>query len=195
MRTIETWQNKIQPIRAALIFPARLNKVLQEVGYERKDGAVYFEEGEEKQGLYLYGDAGFGKTILAARLILEKEREMYLKGQSGTCVFIGLVQLLEDLKQTFSKDKRAGDYQCEVDIIKKYRAAPLLVLDDIGMTKPSEWAYNVIYSILNYRYDWLLPTIFTCNKNIKELQTMYGDDRLTSRIDRMCVFIKKKNWK
>lgn len=61
---------------------------------------------------------------------------------------------------------------------------PLLMVDDLGAAKASEWTEELTYRLVNYRYDRLLPTIFTTNLPIGELRTVLGD-RVASRLAQM----------
>ena len=57
----------------------------------------------------------------------------------------------------------------------------LLFIDDIGAEKMTEWVAETFYLILNYRYNEMLPTIFTSNLSPSELAERIGD-RIVSRI-------------
>ena len=56
----------------------------------------------------------------------------------------------------------------------------------------SDWAYQTLYSLINHRYDWLKTTIITSNYTLDELQDNWQDDRITSRIKRMCELLPKE---
>ncbi|MEV6382017.1 ATP-binding protein [Streptomyces sp. NPDC051773] len=61
---------------------------------------------------------------------------------------------------------------------------PLLVLDDLGAAKTSEWTEELTYRLINHRYERMLPTLITTNLPIPELRTALGD-RVTSRLAEM----------
>jgi DNA replication protein DnaC len=61
---------------------------------------------------------------------------------------------------------------------------PLLVLDDIGAAKASEWTEELTYRLINHRYEHLLPTLLTTNLPIRDLRAGLGD-RITSRLAEM----------
>ncbi|MEE1941446.1 ATP-binding protein [Streptomyces sp. TRM 70361] len=61
---------------------------------------------------------------------------------------------------------------------------PLLLLDDLGAAKASEWTEELTYRLVNYRYEHLRPTLITTNLPIAELRTALGD-RVASRLTEM----------
>ncbi|GAA1892313.1 ATP-binding protein [Streptantibioticus ferralitis] len=61
---------------------------------------------------------------------------------------------------------------------------PLLIVDDLGAAKTSEWTEELTYRLVNYRYEQLLPTVFTTNLPIRDLREMLGD-RVASRLAEM----------
>ncbi|MFI6883401.1 ATP-binding protein [Streptosporangium canum] len=62
--------------------------------------------------------------------------------------------------------------------------APLLLIDDLGAAKTSEWVEEVNYRLVNWRYERVLPTLFTSNVPPKELSTSLGE-RVASRLVEM----------
>ncbi|MFJ3905746.1 ATP-binding protein [Streptomyces sp. NPDC090025] len=61
---------------------------------------------------------------------------------------------------------------------------PLLLLDDLGATKTSEWTEEVTYRLINHRYEHLRPTLITSNLTTDALRTALGD-RVSSRLAQM----------
>lgn len=70
------------------------------------------------------------------------------------------------------------------DEFLRYANAPLLVLDDLGAAKASEWTEEINYRLINYRYENLLPTLVTSNVRPKELRDTLGE-RVASRLVEM----------
>lgn len=68
----------------------------------------------------------------------------------------------------------------------RYRETGLLLLDDLGAAKGSEWVEETTYRLLNHRYNALLPSIFTTNLPLADLREHLGD-RLASRLVETCV--------
>lgn len=114
----------------------------------------------ECKGLYLYGNFGSGKTYLISALF----NELAKKGVRSTIVYFP--EFLQSLKASFNGDNL--EYNEKFDSVKY---APLLLLDDIGAEKVSEWSRDeVLGVILQYRMDEKLPTFFTSNLTINELE-------------------------
>ncbi|MDF3291907.1 ATP-binding protein [Streptomyces silvisoli] len=61
---------------------------------------------------------------------------------------------------------------------------PLLILDDLGAAKSSEWTEELTYRLVNHRYNELLPTLITTNLSIRDLRDAVGD-RVASRLAEM----------
>jgi len=173
--------NDIKWGEANLIFPPRIVKTLtileSEIKLDEKDVKV-------GSGLYLYGRVGAGKTIYAASVLMELKRISYLSENSKYIEgqFIKVTKLLEDLRASFNADN-AGTSQT---IIDQCIDTDVLILDDIGSQKVTDWVRNTLYLIIDSRYENLKPTIFTSNGSLNELADQYEDNRIPSRISEMC---------
>ena len=110
------------------------------------------------KGLYLSGSFGSGKTYLIAALF----NELAKKNISSALVYYP--ELLRSLKSSFGHD-----YEERYEFIK---TVPLLLLDDIGAESTTPWSRDeVLGPILQYRMEEELPTFFTSNLTLKELET------------------------
>lgn len=69
-------------------------------------------------------------------------------------------------------------------VFEQYANAPLLVLDDLGAAKASEWTEETNYRLVNHRYEHELPTLITSNVEPKLLGASLGE-RVTSRLMEM----------
>jgi len=99
------------------------------------------------RGLALQGGVGLGKTHLGVSVA---------RCVPGAYV-INTVELLDEIRKSFAPDGQpTKTYQkcCE---------APLLVLDDMGKAKPTEWVLERLYQLVNYRIENQLPIILTTN--------------------------------
>ncbi|MDT0493132.1 ATP-binding protein [Streptomyces griseus] len=77
---------------------------------------------------------------------------------------------------------RSGfDSERELQALAK---CPLLLLDDLGAAKTSEWTEELTYRLINHRYERMLPTLITTNLPTPELRTALGD-RVASRLAEM----------
>ena len=81
------------------------------------------------------------------------------------------------------------------DLYDFYAKVPLLVLDDIDKVsrsaggQPSSWTREVVFLLVNYRYENMLPTIFTMNAPPEAIKPLFGE-AVYSRIAEMCYFIR-----
>lgn len=115
------------------------------------------KKGTNPKGIYLHGSFGSGKTYLISALFNE------LAKSGITSVIIHTPELLRSLKDSFSTD-----YSEKFYLLKH---TPLLLLDDIGAEYLTAWGRDeVIEPILQYRMDEGLPTFFTSNFTILELE-------------------------
>ncbi len=132
-----------------------------------------YKKEEKGKGIFLTGSFGSGKTYLIAALF----NELSKKNIKSTIIYYP--EFLRSLKASF-KD----DYQEKFDYVKK---SPILLIDDIGAENCSSWNRDEILSpILQYRMEEELPTFFTSNFNLKELEehlsnTFSGTEKVKSR--------------
>lgn len=161
--------------------------------------ALYpFSENHHTNGILLSGGVGSGKTFFSAAVanavidmsrISDDDAERAGKGimyRKYTPVrFTSTVELLEQLKATYNAGSGTETAQNITDRLKK---APLLVLDDMGAEKPSEWVSERLFEIVDYRYNEELPVIITTNATPQELKQKIGE-RSFDRLREMCIFI------
>lgn len=113
------------------------------------------------KGIYLHGSYGVGKTYLIAALFNE------LAKRNVKSAIIYVPEFLRVLKSSFSTD-----FEEKYDYIKR---VPLLLLDDIGAEYLTPWARDeILGTILQYRMDEGLPTFFTSNLNLKQLEDHFS---------------------
>ncbi len=187
MKTIEKrikeWNNMSVKEQLDNEFPPRICAELETLSFpeiEKRDNI--------KKSYYFWGKAGTGKTIRAAAFIQEILKRSYYEGKCPSVKFTTFSDILLEIRNTFHKQSN----ETEQTIIEKYREADWLVLDDFGASKDSDWTYQVLYSIINYRYEHLKPIIVTCNYSLEEITERLGDDRTTSRLASMCISIHMK---
>ncbi|MEY9848343.1 DNA replication protein DnaC [Streptacidiphilus sp. BW17] len=122
--------------------------------------------------LLLAGPTGVGKTFTAYGAI----RALLADGVRLQWQAITAADLYAD-----QRPKLGHDTERDFNALAR---TPLLMLDDLGAAKTSEWTEELTYRLVNYRYDRLLPTIFTTNLPIGELRQVLGD-RVASRLAQM----------
>lgn len=80
---------------------------------------------------------------------------------------------------------RGRDHDPEA-VLEKYRKVSLLLIDDLGAAKASEWVEEATYRLINGRYEDMRPAIFTTNLSLPELKEAIGD-RIASRLAETCT--------
>ena len=112
------------------------------------------------------------------------------KGARG--LFYDVRDLLRIIRSTYNPVVRTA----EMDILRPVMDAELLVLDDLGAEKPSEWVEETMNLIVNTRYNERRPTIFTTNyedlpddAELDSLKVRVGF-RMHSRLHEMCEFLE-----
>lgn len=119
-----------------------------------------------QKGIYLYGDFGVGKSYMMAALA----HDLSEKRQASTTL-LHFPSFVIDVKNAIS----SGLVKEMVDQVKK---AEILILDDIGAEQMSAWVRDeVLQVILQHRMQENLPTFFTSNFNLKELEGHFSASR------------------
>lgn len=120
-----------------------------------------YNEDPGRNGLFITGPKGTGKTHLAAAIA----NQLMQEGTAVVCMT--MIDLLDRIKQTFEQHQKWG--ASESTVLNTYKEVPLLIIDDMGKEPATEWAVSKIYAIINARYEAYLPTIITTNYSDSEL--------------------------
>lgn len=114
-----------------------------------------------------YSSTGTGKTYLScciAKALIKKAIKVK---------FINVIDMINTIKQDFK--------------INQYTDVPVLIIDDLGKEKTSEWVCEQLYAIINKRYSEEMPTILTIEGNIDLLRENY-DERGKSILSRLLEY-------
>ncbi|HXX71837.1 MAG TPA: ATP-binding protein [Candidatus Acidoferrum sp.] len=110
-------------------------------------------EVESEHGLLLMGPCGVGKTHLAVSAL----KQIVLRGYRG--LFYDYRELLKAIQDSYNPESQTT----EMSVLEPVLQAELLVLDDVGSSKPSLWALETVGHILNTRYNEKRVTLLTTN--------------------------------
>ena len=106
-----------------------------------------------EKGLLLMGPSGVGKTHLAVAGL----KELIRRGHGG--LFCDYRELLKEIQASYNPASEST----EMGVLEPVRTAEILVLDDLGASKPSAWVLDIIGLVLNARYNERRMTILTTN--------------------------------
>jgi DNA replication protein DnaC len=109
--------------------------------------------GSAEKGLLLMGRSGVGKTHLAVASL----KELLRRGHAG--LFCDYRELLKEIQASYNPASEST----EMSILEPIRTSEILVLDDLGASKPSAWVLDIIGLVLNARYNERRVTILTTN--------------------------------
>lgn len=152
------------------------------------EAAHWIVNDDKDSSVYFYGSKGTGKTMLSCVITNEIAR------RGKVVLFSSVPDLMADIRASFKSDNTD-------EVINSVKNAPILVLDDLGAERATEWVGEQIFAIINARYADKKKTIITSNFAPDELAAHFADktqgERIVSRIYGMCarVQIKGKDWR
>lgn len=106
-----------------------------------------------ERGLLLMGTCGVGKTHLAVSAL----KSIIVRGHGG--LFYDYRELLKAIQDSYNPENQAT----EMSVLEPVLSAEILVLDDVGSSKPSLWALETVGHVLNTRYNNKRITLLTTN--------------------------------
>lgn len=148
--------------------------------YYAQNFATYKQKGE---GLFITGGYGVGKTHLAAAIA-----NYLISNEIATVIFGNVTTLLGRIRHTYSD---VSQYE-EEQVMKELYDVDLLIIDDLGKEKPTEWVEEKLYTVINERYENYRPIVVTSNLELEEIEQRLENcgGAIVSRIIEMCRGIK-----
>lgn len=143
----------------------------------RKYTANFDAMRKQGTGLLLCGQVGTGKSFLAAAIANE------LISQGTPCLMTNFSRLISRISEKFGGDQKYLDDLDRFD---------LLVIDDLGVERDSEFTWEKVMNVIDSRYRAGLPLIVTTNLSMKELSdpSDIRRQRVFSRLREMCIFLE-----
>lgn len=139
----------------------------------------YWEKNQQdRKGMYLWGGTGSGKTLIACIIL----NELIFK-YGIECRYAKInMDFLNAVKDTYQKDSEFHGQ--ERSILLDFAAVDVLVLDDFGVQKDTEWALSKLYDLIDSRYEEEKLTLLTSNSSIADWKEK-GYGRIYSRLYEM----------
>ncbi|HUP49189.1 MAG TPA: ATP-binding protein [Thermoanaerobaculia bacterium] len=110
---------------------------------------------DEGRGLLLMGTCGVGKTHLAVAVLVE----IIHADKPGRLLFSNFQDLIQEIQASFDSD----EVPSKSELVRPLLEADLLVLDELGSQKPTTFVQDILYYVINSRYNAERTTIFTTN--------------------------------
>src|SRR5437763_5562429 len=110
---------------------------------------------DEGRGLLLIGPCGSGKTHLAVAALID----IINSGKPGRALFSNFQDLIQEIQASFDSD----EVPSKSEIMRPLLECDLLVLDELGSQKPTTFVQDILYYVINSRYNDERTTIFTTN--------------------------------
>src|SRR5581483_10055525 len=167
------------------------------LSYARIAACKFVEEYDPREGtgLLIIGKIGVGKTHLAVGII----KDLILT-RGASCLFYDYRELLKQIQNSYNDSVKAT----ELDVLRPVFDTEVLVLDELGAVKPTEWVWDTVSLILNTRYNDNRTTIITTNFDNEAAGAVSGlraasrdetlgdriGERMRSRLHEMCRGIK-----
>ena len=130
------------------------------------------------KGLLLEGPVGTGKTHLLCAILAE----VILDG--GNAMFIRSTQFLSDIKKSFGKQDLSNIDTKTEDLIELVKNVDFLFIDDLGVTKETDWAYSVWFDLIDARCAECRYTSVSLN------DADVFDSRIKRRLLEMCEYVE-----
>ncbi len=137
------------------------------------------------RGMILCGNAGTGKTHLSCAVASHIIRE-----HAASAVYITAGRAFRTVKDTFRRDSLVT----EEEAISRFSSPDLLILDEIGIQYGSSTELNILFDIVNERYEALKSTILISNLALPKL-TEYAGERVIDRMKENGGKVMVFDWK
>lgn len=130
---------------------------------------------DNRNSLLIFGGVGTGKTHMAASI-------------ANALIDRGIPVLFGTFSDHLEHIREEFDHTGLRKYLSQMKSTPMLVLDDLGKEKKTEWSQQILFDVINYRYEHKLPFIITTNFDEKQLANYIGGS-IYSRMCEMCTAV------
>jgi DNA replication protein DnaC len=134
-----------------------------------------------REGIFVHGPTGTGKTHFAVAALAE----ILSTVERGSARFVTVPALLMEIRAMHKDSSPCA----EEELIRRFADIEILVLDDLGAEKGSEWAMQSLCLIIDRRYSDMRRTVITSNLGLDGVAERLGE-RIASRIAGMCRVVR-----
>lgn len=132
--------------------------------------------------LVFTGQPGTGKTLIAMSMVkkivevcvdsveIKSDLGIFQWGRAPVCKYVNVYDLFTEIKATYRKDSN----ESEMDILRHYTDPQLLILDEIGVQNGTDYESNMLFRVINKRYEDMKSTILISNLSEGELTEYIG---------------------
>jgi DNA replication protein DnaC len=143
-----------------------------------------YAQGNRGQSMIFTGERGTGKTHLAVGIANELMHKHHAQA-----VYSTVLRLIRAVRETWRRDSEKS----ETEVINQFTQPELLILDEVGIQAGSENERNILFDVLNERYENRKSTIMMTNLSVDECRAFLGErvfDRMREDGGRFVAF----NW-
>lgn len=187
---LHAWQRKIGQSgiperfhdRTLDTFVATTDKQRRALAFAQEYATEFDQVLQTGRSALFVGKPGTGKTHLACGIGLHVMRE-----QNRTVLFTTVMRAIRRVKDSWRRDSRETESQA----IETLVAPDLLILDEVGVQFGTEFERNILFDVLNERYEKRRPTILMSNLAVADVTTFLGErimDRLREDGGALIVF-------
>lgn len=135
------------------------------------------------------GNSGLGKTHFSASVF------EYMMLKVNSIRYWNEADLFQKIRESISDSRNHGDYIKELKILCD---SEFLILDDIGSTGINEWRKEIMFKVIDLRYEMMTPTVISSNFDMHQIRTMYGErfySRLASKENTIMEIMNGPDWR
>lgn len=133
---------------------------------------------DKRNGLLIFGGIGSGKTHLACAI-------------ANAMIERGIPALFSTFSEHLERIREEFDHTGQKKYLSMMKNTPILVIDDIGKERKTEWTRQILFDVVNYRYEHMLPIIITSNFDVDGMANYVGG-AVWSRLYEMCSSVETK---